>query len=486
LNLLAVSLLLSVAMLLGRIAGFVRDVQIGSLYGLSAKSDLAIVLLTTPDLLVNVLLAGGLSMALIPELQRRDTVARTKLAGSALFSIALAFSLLACLIAAFPAVLLALLAPSYAEAPPEGFVSAMRISAVAIPLAGLTGVTTALLQSENKFFVAGLGTLMFNATIIALLAFFATGESIFVLGWAVAIAAFVRFASQLWVARAQLFSKAISIFGGVDRALLNRFGNALTATTITVLVPVAIRSVVSSAGEGNLAAFNFATKLLDLPVGVVIAAISATAFPVLAQHFNKGDEQAVAAVFRSTIQKSLAAAIAIMIPAIWFAEPIVSTVYDYGRMEQQDVIQIAGLAQIALASLPFVAISTVCTSLLSARLETSRVLKLTVMSTFILPLCLIASGLSGHLSAFAAALPAFHLTLAIVLLIATRYPIFRGGWVRWAFLKDIGGAMAVTSAAIMLAAQLPDPSPYLLTAIALAAICLSLLITYRSSLSRLS
>ena len=54
--------------LIGRIAGFIREWLLSSISGANAETDLAVVLFTFPDLIVSLLLGGGLSSSLIPYL----------------------------------------------------------------------------------------------------------------------------------------------------------------------------------------------------------------------------------------------------------------------------------------------------------------------------------------------------------------------------------------------------------------------------------
>ena len=54
--------------LIGRIAGLIREWLLSSISGANAETDVAVVLFTFPDLIVSLLLGGGLSSSLIPYL----------------------------------------------------------------------------------------------------------------------------------------------------------------------------------------------------------------------------------------------------------------------------------------------------------------------------------------------------------------------------------------------------------------------------------
>jgi len=278
---LSVGVLLSLVVLAGRVSGLLREVRIGAVFGLSDQTDLAVILLTTPDLLVNLLLAGGLSAALVPEFARIDPKERAALFIRVSLAAALVFGLLAVLMATTPQLFLALLAPAYAAAPPAGYALPFAIAAIALPFAALAGVTGALLNAEQKFLVVGSGTLIFNAVIIAVLfGSPSTSAPLTILAIAIAVAAALRFASQL-VASLPHLRGSTRLYSVDMPALARRFVATLTASTMILLMPVALRSLVSLGGSGNIAAFNFATKLVELPTGIVLSTITTITFPHL-------------------------------------------------------------------------------------------------------------------------------------------------------------------------------------------------------------
>ncbi|MEM7886056.1 hypothetical protein Q4Q91_19390, partial [Morganella morganii] len=59
-------IIVSIALLIGRISGFFREIFVASIFGVSVHSDITILLLTVSDLLVNLLVGGAFSKVLIP------------------------------------------------------------------------------------------------------------------------------------------------------------------------------------------------------------------------------------------------------------------------------------------------------------------------------------------------------------------------------------------------------------------------------------
>ena len=62
---------LAFGILAGRIAGLVREVTLASVLGTSEQADIAVLVLTLPDVLTAFLLSGAISAVLLPEFTRR-------------------------------------------------------------------------------------------------------------------------------------------------------------------------------------------------------------------------------------------------------------------------------------------------------------------------------------------------------------------------------------------------------------------------------
>ena len=70
------SLAVNVGVLLGRLAGFAREALVASSFGSTAEADVVVLMLTVPDLLINLLVGGGLTATLVPRFTQRPDQAR--------------------------------------------------------------------------------------------------------------------------------------------------------------------------------------------------------------------------------------------------------------------------------------------------------------------------------------------------------------------------------------------------------------------------
>jgi len=89
--------LVSILLLLGRVSGFFRDWLIAYVAGAGINSDLAVVLITLPDLVVNLVVGGGISASLVPKYQSIGESQSSALYLSLLKSFFIGFSIIACI-----------------------------------------------------------------------------------------------------------------------------------------------------------------------------------------------------------------------------------------------------------------------------------------------------------------------------------------------------------------------------------------------------
>lgn len=430
------SLLLGGALLAGRATGLVREMQLGAVFGLSSDADLAVLLLTTPDLLSSLLLAGGLNAALVPEFRQLPPADRTTLLIQAFAVAILGFGAIATVIAWSPEVLFYILAPGLLAVSSDEYAAQVAIAAIAIPLAACSAVLAAYLNSQHRFFVVGIGTLIFNSVVIvALIAGPGPVPTTLVLAMAIVAGAIARVLSQFLGASGTLSTPRRLWARGASAGLERHFIAAFGATTIILLIPIALRSLVSLEGRGNLAAFNFAIKLYELPMAIAIASLSTVAYPMICDFVHEKNDSALRRFFGSALRRAIGTALAIAVPAAWFAPALVGLVFGHGAMTDRDLELITDLSRILFVALPAAAATAMSTALINARGEIGRLLRLTILMTIVLAPAVVPGLLSSEPRLIAAAMPVAYLLYSWLLLRATGYRVGgRDGLLPWSII----------------------------------------------------
>jgi putative peptidoglycan lipid II flippase len=401
-------------LLAGRVTGLLREIELAGTFGVSESADIAVILLTLPDLLVNLLLSGGISAALIPRLRALPLAESIQFFRKVIWWVLLVFAVPAAAVVMAPSYLLGVFAPGLSLnslAP----LTTLAI-AVAIPLTAASGVTSAGLNARGQFFVAGCGTLFFNTVIITTIWINASSsvDPHAMLAVGVLIGALIRLATQVAsLPKAWLVGE--SCLKLPDSAFLKGFMSAVVSTSMALLVPVVIRALVSIGQPGAIASLNYALKLVEVPVGVFITSVSTVALTQLSVHHGRGEVQEARRIRDQGVRKAVINALAAASLLAYFAESIVGLLYSGGPMNAHSLDRVATLTRVLLVGLPFLAISSISSAELYARSKHSVVMRGTTMSLLLFPVFLMPGVLkaSERMLAFAAVL--FQATLALIL-----------------------------------------------------------------------
>ncbi|QJF52870.1 murein biosynthesis integral membrane protein MurJ [Roseobacter ponti] len=368
-SMLQASLLVSFALLLSRLSGLFREQALAARLGIGAQTDAVVVILTLPDLLTAILMSGGFSAALVPALARADPAVRVALLHRiAVFTLGVSAALAFGIFLSSGAVV-SLLAPSLDPAGLPGFRAGFTLSLVAVPVAAVIGVSAAWLQAEGRAAVPGLAVLVFNGVLIVFLALLSGSGAISFTALAIAllIANLLRLGCMLIPMRNTFVRPAVQ--SRFESGFARQFAQGVLAVSLISLTPVIFRSLASLAGSGELAAYNFAMRLFDLPAGLLTAPVNILFLPLLSRLAGAQDsgfaDHALMAI-RCTFALTLSAAI-----TCWFfSGEIAALVFGYGALAGGGTEAIAATLRIIIPGLPFLAVFQSCTTALNATRRT--------------------------------------------------------------------------------------------------------------------
>ncbi|WP_372738518.1 lipid II flippase MurJ [Neptunomonas sp.] len=364
------SLLLNIGLLIGRFSGFLRESLLAGSFGISAQADVAVMMLSVPDLLINILVGGGVAAALIPEFDG-DKKRSLRLWWQALLFFTLLFALLTCGLVFSVAPLIKLLAPGFDESQILLSLVPMQYVLWLVPMTVATGVISAYLQAYNRFGVAALGTLTINIVIIMGLVFISFYDgSLITLAVFVLLGGLLRLAIQYVAAQGIAGKPVMSVSPWIiNQPLIVRFFQVAGTGCVLLCFPVIIRAFASYDGEGSVAQISYAIKLVELPLAVTVTFLATVLFPRLS-HSYKEDfllfQQLVVWGIRATLFLSLMS-VAALVPV---SAVLTSLVYGYGNMTDSDIFQVSSLLTIGLLYIPFMGMATFATVVLNAQKDT--------------------------------------------------------------------------------------------------------------------
>ena len=443
------SLVLGLALFFGRILGFLRELIFAHKFGVSEDADFAVIVLTLPDLLNNILISGGLSVALIPALNKSTEDQARNLFTQATMLVGGFFLVLSFILMTWPNILFWLVAPRLVmdNSLNNTFVLAVMLCGVA--LSGMTGVSTAVLNASNRFLVAGCGTIIFNLCVIGFLGSAAfEGRNLEILSVGVFFGALLRWGSQL-MALPNYYWRKSSWKWGLTHPMIKQFILGTLSTSFLVLIPVAIRSTASLIGVGEIARFNYAIKLVELPAGILITALTTVAFPSLCLMFEDGLFSKLKLTLHKYLQQFLIISLNAVLIGWFYSDAIVRLLLGGQKIHVEDIQIISELLRIALLSLPLMGISSLFVVALQAQSRT-RLVFLILVTCFVFLIPIFAFGLLIESRNYLmSALPIFYFIFAAI----CGYfldPTYFGdnGWLKIAYIYILSRSLVISIALI--------------------------------------
>ena len=367
-SLLTAGLGVALGTLLGRASGFVREVFIASNFAASHQADLAVLVLTVPDFLIALITGEALGMVLIPEFKQLAAGESWGAFVRFFWMVGVGACALSLVLFIFPISLVDIFAPGLSNESHPQAVDLFKTVIWVLPLTMLASVTTAYLQAQHRFWLPALGNLFFNISLILCLLGIFGPAKLTLLPLAVLIGGGLRLFTQLiHVFSIQVKPRFVGSYRP-DRWVIFRYLNALAAGVMLVFLYIAARRYASYGPVGSLALYNYASKLVELPVGGGLIVFSTVLFPKLSEYFvssethREGFEIARAALKLMALA-SVILAVILMILCLYLSQKNLS----WRGLTPAQLNQIFRMAAIGLCGLPAQGLTYITTAILNAR-----------------------------------------------------------------------------------------------------------------------
>ena len=332
---------IAVFTLLSKILGFLREVALAYVFGASAATDAYLVAFTVPNVIFAVL-GGALTVMAVPlfasyaSAGKRDEAWRL----FAVFSTLLGLVLLAVVLTGVPCArqIVWLVAPGLPEGTARLAASLLAVMLPGVLFLSLANLFYGLLNASNIFGPPALGSVVTNIFIVAsILAGLRFGITAVAAGTTLGyLAALVL---QLpYLRRAGFIFRPSLEFRhpGLKRAFGLMFP-VMVGTGIGQIYLIIDRVLASGLPEGSISALNYASKLILLPQGVLVMALSTAIFPALSHKAASGDQ----AGFSHTLLRAVKTVLLVALPAgvglAVLREPVVRLLFMRGAFDEDDL-----------------------------------------------------------------------------------------------------------------------------------------------------
>ena len=345
--------------------GFGREVVNARYYGERWELDAFLVASIIPTLVFGVF-SGALVSALVPVFSEYFANERAEEAwrlSSTVINVLLIVLSAGALVAWLAApTITRLFASSWTE---PGTGVAIRMTRILMPTiiaTSIAGVMQALLNAQHRFRAASLQGVALNICTVAGVLFFYNRYGIFALVFATA----AGLVAQLLVQLPSYFRRCkyrfvIDLHHPGLRALYLMLGPIAVGSAVGQINLLFDKYFASTLQPGNIAAMQYATKVVGFPQQLFAAAIATVIFPMLSAQFATND----IASLRSTASSGLRMTALITMPAamglIILAQPIIGALFERGEFTHGDVVRTAGAMQFYAVGLLGIAASIVLT-----------------------------------------------------------------------------------------------------------------------------
>lgn len=364
------ALLIALGNIVSRVLGLIREPAIAFYFGRGPATDAFSLAWTVPSTIYDMLINGAVSAALVPVFSEyaegdQDEFWRV-VSGVVTIALAALTALTALVIWQAPQVVSLLVQPGQSGLREQTTVL-VRMLMPAVLLMGISGLTTAILYSRQRFLLPAFATATFNAGLI--------------------------FGVVLLGNRFGINSLAIgALLGALGQVLLQLpglrgvrlhpdFAHPAIRRILRLYAPVALGigfSIVGTLIDRWLASglpsapttMRYATTLIQFPLGLVASAVSLAVLPILSRQSVAAEETA----FRTTLAMGLKVVLLLILPATAglaaLSGPIVQLLFERGAFGATDSVETAAALLFYLPGLPAAAIDQVLIFAFYARKNT--------------------------------------------------------------------------------------------------------------------
>ena len=369
---------------ISRLLGLVREQVMAALFGASAATDAFVVASAVPQIVYDLLVGGAISAALVPVFvdAAEDEERLWRLLSTVLTLVAVVLTGLAVVLGLFAPVVVDLLASGLAEDARSAAIPMVRVMLVAVVLQGLAGIMTAVLYARRRVTLPAFAVAVYNGAVIVCALLLHQVLDVYALVAGVVVGAAGQVLLQFPGLGRWRFRPSLDLHRPEIRSILRLYGPVALGMVVTIVGIVIDRNLASGLAEGSLSVMNYATRLIQFPLGLVATATSFAVLPLLAKHASAlasavqagtSDHEA-AEGYRETLRFGARIVLLLMLPAtvglIVLREPLVQLLFERGRFGEPETARTALVFLAYAPQLPFTALDQLLIVAFYARKDT--------------------------------------------------------------------------------------------------------------------
>lgn len=406
-----------------RLLGLVRDQLTAALFGRGGGTDAFFVASNISQSFYDLLIQGAVASALVPVFSGyagEESRARLWRLVSLVLNLAIiALALVVLVLIAAAPLIVRLAGAGFAPDLQRLATDMTRLTLTAVVFLGASAVLTAVLYSLQDFAFPAFCSALFNACIIVVALLFHTqlGVASLALGMLVGSVAQVLLQLPPLVRQRMVYSLRVTLRDADLKRIVLLYAPVAAGLVVSLVQVFIDRNLASRTGEGSISAMQYATRLIQFPLGLIPTAIAGASLPVLAQ--RAGD----LARFRETLGNGLRLITFLILPAACglaaLGQLLITVLFQHGAFGARDTALTTLALLLYLPGLPAAALDQMLIFAFYARKNTLTPVLVGVAATGVylaVALALIgALGMAGLVLANSAQWIAHALIMAVLL-----------------------------------------------------------------------
>lgn len=355
----AAALIVSIAGIISRLLGLVRDRLLASQYGAGDILDAYNVAFRIPDLLFELFILGALGAAFIPVFTRLITQEKESRAWECAYGVLIlliaSITILSVVGIIFTPTLVHVIAPGFPEEKLDMTAQFTRIMFLAPIFLSISALFGSILISFKRFLLYALAPIFYNVGIIIGILFFVDLWGPVGLAWGVVFGAFLHMIIHFPALRMRtpsfrftsLRSLANRDVRNVGRLMVPRMF-ASASNQLSLLVITIFASLLAT---GSITVFTFAMNVQSVILGLIGVPFALAVFPVLSSYYAKKEREHFTTLFSVTFRRILFYVVPLSFLMIVLREQIVRVIYGGGKFDWEATIITYQILGILAASL---------------------------------------------------------------------------------------------------------------------------------------
>jgi len=304
--------ILAVSALLSKILGLLRDRLLAGNFGAGQEMDIYAAAFRVPDLVYNILIAGGIVVAFLPlfsEYFLKNREEAWKMVNYVLNVFLFLLILCSVVLFIFAPWLIEFIVPGFDIQSKALTITLTRLMLLSPIFFGISSIFSGVLHYFNRFLVYSLAPILYNLGIIFGILFLAPYQNwgIFGVGLGVVLGAFLHLGIQLIPAfncgfhYKWLFDFKYPAIKRIFTLMVPRT-IAIAGQQINLIVITAIASTITT---GSIAVFYYSNNIQHLPIGIIGISFATATFPLLSKTWANGQKKEFLQSFSSSFRQIL-------------------------------------------------------------------------------------------------------------------------------------------------------------------------------------